>query len=96
MKIDSTVHVTISEAAEELGASRRAIYRMIKRACDAGEKNVAIEAFGRTFLVRSRLKAIAKTYYYPRGSEQRSRRAKEWGAKGGTQKRINREQEAGA
>jgi hypothetical protein len=96
MKIDSTIHITIDEAAKELKASRRAIYRMMARAEEAGEKNVFVEAFGRTFLVRSRLGGIAKKYYFPRGSEQRSRLAKKWGSMGGSQKRINREQAAGA
>ena len=96
MKIDTAIHATIEEAAAELGASRRAIYRMIQRAVDAGEADVFVSAFGRTFLVRSRLKAVAKAYYFPRGSEQRTRLAKQWGAKGGTQKRINREKKAKA
>ncbi len=96
MKIDSAVHVTIVEAAAELGTNRRAIYRMMQRAEEAGEVGISVSAFGRTFLVKSRLNALAKKYYFPFGSELRSKRAKEWGAMGGTQKRINREKEANA
>jgi len=96
MKIDSNFHVTIADAAAELGTSRRAIYRMIQRAEAAGETGISVEAFGRTFLVKSKLSAMVKKYYFPHGSELRSKRAKEWGAMGGTQKRINREKEANA
>lgn len=89
MKIDTDKLLTVEEAGERIGANKRAVYRAIKRAKAAG-KTVTVELFGRT-LVPSEAVAVLGEFYFPFYSESHQRMVKEWGRRGGTQKRINRE-----
>lgn len=88
MKIDTENYLTAAQAAEELGACKRAVYRAMARATEDG-KETFVKIFGRSLLPRSRL-AVLKAYYYPPYSEAHQAKVKEWGASGGSTKRDNR------
>jgi hypothetical protein len=92
MKIDTTTHATIDEVVKTLKMSRRAVYRALSRSEAEGD-DLAVRAFGRTLIPRARFNDLKKRHF-PFGSKARSRMAKLWGSKGGTQKAINREKEA--
>ena len=88
MKIDTENYLTAAQAAEELGACKRAVYRAMARATEDG-KETFVKIFGRSLLPRNRL-AVLKAYYYPPYSEAHQAKVKEWGASGGSTKRDNR------
>lgn len=88
MKIDTENYLTATQVAEELGASKRAVYRAMARATEDG-KETFVTLFGRSLLPRSRL-AVLKAYYYPPYSEAHQANVKKWGAAGGSAKRDNR------
>ncbi len=88
MKIDPNDYLTAAQAAEELGASKRAVYRAMARATEDG-KETFVTIFGRSLLPRNRLDVL-KAYYYPPYSEAHQANVKKWGASGGAAKRDNR------
>lgn len=87
MKIDTNDYLTAKQAADELGAPKRALYRAIARAKEAGHECTA-EVLGKTFVKRSSL-AVLKQFYFPYYSEQHQAMVKQWGAAGGAAKRDN-------
>ena len=82
-------YLTIAEAVKAVGCARRTLYRILERM----EDGVVTKAFGGQLSHRSKLPAI-KAAYLPFGSKRRSEAAQKWGAKGGTQKKINRDKAA--
>ncbi len=88
MKIDTENYLTATQAAEALGASKRAVYRAMARATDDGQETF-VTIFGRSLLPRDRLDVL-KAYYYPCYSEAHQAKVKEWGAAGGATKAANR------
>jgi len=91
MKIDTEKLLTVEEAGEQIGANKRAVYRAIKRAEEAG-KTVTVELFGRT-LVPAEAVAILEQFYFPYYSDAHQKMVKKWGAMGGTQKKRNRQKQ---
>jgi rubrerythrin len=90
MRIDTDNYLTIAEAAKELGApNKRPIYRAINRAKAAGHETT-VTLYGKLLVPRKSL-AVLKNYYFPYYSEAHQKMVKEWGRRGGTQKRINAE-----
>jgi hypothetical protein len=90
MKIDTEAYMTVEEVAEAIGApNKRPVYRAILRAREAG-KEVTTNLFGKTLIPREMV-AVLKEFYFPYYSEQHQKMVREWGAAGGTQKRLNRE-----
>lgn len=81
MKIDTDKFLTVEQAGERIGANRRAAYRAIKRATDAG-KQVTVELFGKT-LVPVEAVPVLKEFYFPYYSDAHQKKVKEWGAAGG-------------
>lgn len=88
MRIDTDQYLTINEAAKTLGMPRRTLYRAIERAREAGQETV-VEVLGRPCISRKSLPVIS-AHYYPWNSPEHHRMARQWGAKGGTQKAANR------
>lgn len=88
MKIDTNDFLTPEQAMAEIGCSRRALYRAMKRAVEDGNV-IKATLLGREFITRAAVPVIAK-YYFPWGSEERSAAAKAWGQKGGLTKAANR------
>lgn len=89
MKIDTDKLLTIEQAGEQIGANKRATYRAIKRAREAGE-DVVVIVFGKTLVPVDRVDVLTK-YYYPYGSPAHQSMVRKWGAAGGTQKKLNLE-----
>jgi len=92
MKIDTEKLLTVEEAGEQIGANKRAAYRALKRAREAG-KQITVEVFGRTLIPVKNVEVL-REFYFPYYSESHQRMVKKWGAMGGTQKRKNREARA--
>jgi hypothetical protein len=88
MKIDTENYLTAAQAAAELGASKRAIYRAMARAAEDGKETFQT-IFGRSLIPRNKLDVL-KSYYYPPYSEAHQAKVREWGASGGSTKRDNR------
>lgn len=88
MKIDLDKYLTIPQAMAALGASRRAIYRSIERAIEAGHENVTATILGRSLIPVAAI-PILKQFYYPYYSKAHQAMVREWGRKGGRQKKIN-------
>ena len=88
MQIDTENYLTAAQAAEELGACKRAVYRAMARATEDG-KETFVKIFGRSLLPRNRLDVL-KAYYYPPYSEAHQANVKKWGAAGGSTKAANR------
>lgn len=95
MKIDLDKYVTIEQLMARIGCSRRAVYRVMRRAKDDGKTHYFTELLGRVLIPVDKV-ADLTNYYLPFGSDRRSAAAKEFGRRGGTQKRINREKAARA
>ena len=95
MKIDLDKFLTIEQLMTKIGCSRRAVFRVMRKAKDDGKTNYFVEVLGRTLVPVDKVEDLAQ-YYEPFGSERRSAAAKEYGRLGGTQKRINREKAARA
>lgn len=93
-RIDLDRFLTIDQFIEQVGCSRRAAFRALKRSRDEG-KNLTVKILGRTLIPKGMVAAL-EAYWQPFGSERRSEAAKAYGAMGGTQKRINREKAARA
>jgi hypothetical protein len=81
MKIDTDKFLTPEEAGERIGANKRAVYRALKRAREAG-KQVTVEVFGRTLIPVANI-VVLRQFYYPYYSDAHQRKVKEWGAAGG-------------
>lgn len=95
MKIETEDLLTINQAMEAIGCTtRRGVYRTVARAREAG-KETTVSLYGKTLIPRKMI-AVLKEYYYPYYSEAHQRMVKQWGAAGGTQKRINAEKAARA
>lgn len=95
MKIDTSSHLTIDEAAKSMGApNRRSFYRAAGRAEEAGHA-VIVRLFGKPLVPRAAI-TVLKQFYYPQGSELRSEMAKKWGASGGKKKQANARRKARA
>lgn len=95
MKIDLEKFLTIEQLMTKIGCSRRAVFRVMRKAKDDGKTNYFVEVLGRTLVPVDKVDDLSN-YYQPFGSERRSAAAKEYGRLGGTQKRINREKAARA
>ena len=95
MKIDLDKFLTIEQLMTKIGCSRRAVFRVMKRAKQEGKANCFVDVLGRTLIPIDKVDSLA-VYYLPFGSERRAAAAKEYGRRGGTQKRINREKAARA
>lgn len=95
MKIDLEKFLTIEQLMKKIGCSRRAVFRVMRKAKDEGKESYFVEVLGRTLIPVDKADDLAQ-YYQPFGSERRSAAAKEYGRRGGTQKRINREKAARA
>lgn len=91
MKDQLKDYMTIPQAADAVGCSRRTIYRVLER---AGADAFITEALGMRLIHRSKIAAL-RAAYLPFGSERHSEAAKAYGHLGGTQKRLNREEAAG-
>lgn len=89
-KIDLSLYLTIPEARDAIGASQRGIWRAISR---AGRDKVTVKFLGRTLVKKSAIEEL-KSHFFPYYSEAHQSMVKKWGAKGGTQKRINAERAA--
>lgn len=94
MKINPDDYLTSTQVGLALGAgpdpaaAKRAAARAMARAAEAGEE-VRERILGRVVVHRKKLDVLKK-YYFPRGSEECARMARLAGAKGGTQKALNR------
>ena len=95
MKIDLEKFLTIEQLMNRIGCSRRAVFRVMRKAKDDGKTHYFLEVLGRTLVPVDKVEDLAQ-YYEPFGSERRSAAAKAYGKMGGTQKRINREKAARA
>lgn len=89
MKIDTDKLLTIEQTGERLGGNKRAAYRAIKRAREAGE-DVVVIVFGKTLVPVEAVETL-KRFYFPYYSESHQRMVKKWGSAGGTQKKLNLE-----
>ena len=88
MKIDPNEYLTADEAVAAMGASnKRAVYRAMKRAKDAGE-TITVELFGRMLIPRSKIEVL-KRFYFPYYSDAHQAMVHEWGRRGGAQKAKN-------
>lgn len=75
--------LTMSQASKALGATgRRAIYRAIERAEEAGEGKMTVEVLGKRVVPKAKIETL-KRYYYPYYSDAHQAMVKVWGAKGG-------------
>lgn len=83
-------YLTMDQTAKAVGCSKRTLYRVIDR---VGTGEIVTEAFGKRLVHKSKVAAL-KAAYLPMGSKKHSIAARLWGASGGTQKRINRENAA--
>lgn len=95
MKIDLDKFLTIEQLMRKIGCSRRAVFRVMRKAKDEGKASYFTEVLGRTLISADKAEDLSQ-YYEPFGSDRRSAAAKEYGRRGGTQKRINREKAARA
>lgn len=95
MKIDLEKFLTIEQLMTKIGCSRRAVFRVMKRAKQDGRTNCFVDVLGRTLIPIDKVNVLSD-YYLPFGSEKRAAAAREYGRRGGTQKRINREKAARA
>lgn len=89
-KINPEDYMTLKQVMDELGCPRRTLLRVTQRAAAAG-RPVVEEILGKPVVRRSKL-AVLREFYYPYGSPAHQKMVKKWGAAGGTQKRINREE----
>lgn len=87
MKIDTDKLLTVEQAGARIGANKRAAYRALKRAAEAG-KQITVEVFGRTLIPVANVEVL-REFYFPYYSEAHQRMVKKWGAMGGTQKKKN-------
>jgi hypothetical protein len=87
MKIEINDFLTIEQAAKAVGCNRRALYRAMKRAAEAGLPTT-VTILGKTVVPRAAVAGI-KSHYFPYYSENHQKMVKVWGAAGGTQKGIN-------
>lgn len=83
--IDMSQYMTVTEARDAIGASQRAIWRVLDR---AGRDEVTIRFLGRTLVRRSALPKL-EAAFFPFGSENRERAVRVWGKAGGTAKAAN-------
>lgn len=83
--LDLKKYMTVAEARDALGASQRAIWRVIDR---VGRENCCITFLGRTLVRRDALDAM-KAHFYPYYSEAHQAMVKAWGAEGGNAKARN-------
>lgn len=75
--------LTVPQAAKAIGADdRRAAYRALRRAIEAGETGMTVEAFGKMLVPKAKIETLKK-YYFPYYSEQHQAMVKIWGARGG-------------
>ena len=95
MKIDLDKFLTIEQLMNRIGCSRRAVFRVMRKAKEDGKTHYFVEVLGRTLIPVDKVEDLTQ-YYQPFGSERRSAAAKAYGKMGGTQKRINREKAARA
>lgn len=86
-QIDLSQYMTVTDARDAIGCSQRAIWRVLDR---AGRDEVTTKFLGRTLVLRSALPKLAAAYY-PFGSENRERAARQWGQAGGLAKAANLE-----
>jgi biotin operon repressor len=84
-------YLTITEAQAALGCSRRAIYRAIERAREAGH-TVTETIYGRTLVPKTAIETLRR-FYFPYYSPQHQAMVKKWGASGGLTKARNAERE---
>ena len=87
MKIELDDYLTIEQAAEAVGCNKRALYRAIKRAAEAGLPTT-VTILGASVVPKTALAGI-KEFYFPYYSDQHQKMVKVWGARGGTQKGVN-------
>lgn len=85
--IDISQYMTVTEARDAIGASQRAIWRVLDR---AGREEVTIKFLGRTLVRRDALPKL-EAAFFPFGSENRERAVREWGRAGGAAKAANLE-----
>lgn len=83
--IDPSKYLTVEEAAEAIGCNRRALYRAMDR---VGRDEVSLDFLGRRLIFADKL-AVLKEHYYPYYSDAHQSMVKEWGRRGGTQKKLN-------
>lgn len=83
--IDMSQYMTVTEARDAIGASQRAIWRVLDR---AGRDEVTIRFLGRTLVRRDALPKL-EAAFFPFGSENREKAVREWGHAGGTAKAAN-------
>lgn len=81
MKIDTDKLLTVEQAGERIGANKRAVYRALKRAAEAG-KQITVELYGRTLIPVENVKVLEE-FYFPYYSDAHQRMVKKWGASGG-------------
>ena len=87
MKIDTDKLLTPEQAGERIGANKRAVYRAIRRASEAGEE-VVVVLFGRSLVPVEKIEVLRR-YYFPYYSEAHQSMVKKWGSAGGKQKKLN-------
>lgn len=83
--IDLKKYMTVTEARDAIGASQRAIWRILDR---VGRDKCCITFLNRTLVRRDSLDLL-KAHYYPYYSEAHQAMVKTWGAEGGNQKAKN-------
>lgn len=88
MKLNPEDYLTVEQAGAAIGGNRRAAYRAVARARQAG-KDVTTVIFGRTLVHKSKL-AVLKEFYFPYYSEAHQKMVKKWGAAGGRQSGITK------
>lgn len=75
-------YLTPDDAAPAIGApNRRAVYRALRRAAEAGE-DVVVMILGRRMIPKTAVETLKK-YYYPYYSEAHQAKVRQWGAAGG-------------
>ena len=90
MKIETDDYCTMEEFMDIIACSKRSAYRIRAKALAAGMDDAYAKFFGKTLVVKAKIAELEK-FYEPFGSENRHNAAVQYGHKGGTQKRINRE-----
>ena len=88
-KIDLSKFLTVEEAANEIGCSRRSLYRALDRI----DADVSIELFGRRLFRKDKIHEL-KAAYFPHGSAARHEMAQIWGSAGGLKKASNAKKRA--
>lgn len=83
--IDLKKYMTVTEARDAIGASQRAIWRILDR---VGRDKCCITFLNRTLVRRDSLDLL-KAHYYPYYSEAHQAMVKTWGSEGGNQKAKN-------